>query len=143
MRKPRLTADTVILGLVLVVIVWVAIRHFLRLRELGDVDSAIGTMGTLVNDENKYAQAHPSVGYTCRLTEVTGNPIMASANRSGYIFAIDNCMTKAGSGPNTSYTLTARPLHSQTPAFCADESGIVKADYDGSIAHCLQNGQPL
>ncbi len=66
-RRPWVTVRTVIFGLGAIVVGWFVVRYFVRLRALGYVDSAIGTMRTLASDENKFAETHPSMGYTCGL----------------------------------------------------------------------------
>jgi hypothetical protein len=142
-RRAWFTVRTVILGLGAIAIVWFIVQYFVRLRALGYVDSAIGTMRALAADENKFAGAHPGWGYTCELADITADPTIARGRKNEYVFEISGCRGKAESGPNTSYQMTARPLRPGMPAFCSDQSGIVKADYDGSSANCVKAGQPL
>lgn len=140
--KTGVTVRSVIFGVGMIVASWFAVRHLVRLRALGYEDSAIGTLRTLVADENKFSEAHPSLGFTCQLADIAGDPAIASG-RNGYIFEIGGCRANTATGPKTSYVLTARPLHSDMPAFCSDESGILKADYDGSVIDCVRNGESL
>lgn len=142
-RRPWVTVRTVIFGLGAIVVGWFVVRYFVRLRALGYVDSAIGTMRTLASDENKFAETHPSMGYTCGLADLTTDPAIARGRKNEYVFEISGCRATAGSRPNTSYQMTARPLRPEMPAFCSDQSGILKADYDGSAVNCLKSGQPL
>jgi hypothetical protein len=142
-RKMLVTVRSVIFGLGLIVIAWFVVRYFVRLRALGHVDSAIVTMRTLVADENKFAETHPNLGYTCKLADITTAPPIASGQNNWYIFEISDCRAEAGGGPNRSYHVTARPLRPEMPAFCSDQSGILKADYDGSAINCVKSGQPL
>jgi hypothetical protein len=143
MGRPWATVRTVIFGLGAIVVGWFVVSYFVRLRALGYVDSAIGTMRTLVADENKFAEAHPSWGYTCELADITTDQTIASGRKNEYVFEISGCRAKAGSGPNASYQMTARPLRPEMPAFCSDQSGVLKADYDGSAVNCVKSGQPL
>jgi hypothetical protein len=127
---------------VLLFIGWISIRYFMGLRGLGYEDSAIVKMRTIVNKESEFGKVHPDIGYTCKLFDVAPDLIIPNGQRNGYAFELINCQDR-GNGPNKGYTLTARPLHSDMPAFCANESGILKADYEGSVATCLRNGAPL
>jgi hypothetical protein len=61
----RLKLLVVLGSLTLIVAGWIFLS---RLMRLGYVDSAIGSMRTLVAAETKYAQAHPEVGYTCSMS---------------------------------------------------------------------------
>lgn len=142
-KKRRISAGSVFLTVVLIVVGWVAVRYFLGWRDLGYVDSAIVTMRTLVEDENKFAETHPNLGYSCKLADITSEPAIASGRRNGYIFEISDCRPNPEGGPNTSYTLTARPLHLGMPVYCSNESRVLKADYDGSLVDCLKHGQPF
>lgn len=120
---------------------------FQGLLSLGYVDSAIGSMRTLVDAESRFAKAHPSLGYTCTLSELPPDPLIASpaknGQRNGYSFEITGCREGSGQEPNPGYTLTARPLHKGMPAFCADQSGILRSDENGSVEKCLKSGTHL
>ena len=142
-RKTWVTVRSVIFGMGVVVIALFVVRYFVRLRALGYVDSAILTMRTLVADENKFAETHPNLGYTCKLADITTDPTIASGRNNWYIFEITDCRAEAGGGSNTRYNVTARPLRPEMPAFCSDQSGVLKADYDGSAINCVKSGQPL
>jgi len=52
-------------SLALIVACWIFLSRGMR---LGYVDSAIGSMRTLVDAEKKYAEAHPEFGYTCSIS---------------------------------------------------------------------------
>ena len=115
---------------------------------LAYVDSAIGRMRVLSAAEAQFAKEHPEHGYTCNLSElpqsveierlITGNGV-----HNGYAFEVFGCQAPNIGRPNAAYYSIARPLHPGQPAFCSDQSGILKADYDGSIANCRTNGLPL
>jgi len=100
-------------------------------------------MRNLVVEEGKFAETHPSLGYTCDLTDLAFARTIVNGRKNGYMFELTECRPEAGVRPNSSYHLTASPLGHDLPAYCADQSGIVKADYDGSARNCLKNGQGL
>ena len=132
----------IILGsFTLIVAGWIFLSRSMR---LGYVDSAIGSMRTLVAAETKYAQAHPGVGYTCSMSALPSDGLTAGLVRNGtrneYAFEIAGCEAKR---PNAKYQLTARPLLKEMPGYCSDQSGIVKYDESGSLQKCLESGVPI
>ena len=119
-----------------------------RSMRLGYVDSAIGSMRSLVTAETKYAQAHPEVGYTCSMSALPSDEFkiveqLRNGTRNGYAFQIGGCQVADAKRPNEKYQLTARPLLNGMPAFCSDQSGIVKYDESASVQKCLESGVPL
>jgi len=104
-------------------------------------------MRTLVAAETKYAQAHPEVGYTCSMSLLSSDELTIELLKSGrkneYAFEINGCQPADGIRPNGKYQLTARPLLKEMPAYCSDQSGIVKYDESGSIQKCTDSGVPL
>ena len=140
LARPLLTPLRFVLALALILAGWVIGKFFVNSANLGRVDSAIASMRELVSNENAFAHDHPKQGYSCRLEDVIANTAIKDGKRAGFAFEISNC-TASGSGPNTTYRVTARPLRSQLPAYCADQSGILKVDYGGSVATCLNNGE--
>jgi hypothetical protein len=142
-RKAWVTLRPVIFGIGVIVIGWFVGRYFVRLRAMGYVDSAIGAMRTLVAAEDRFSETHRNVGCTCKLADITTDPTIASGRKNEYVFEITDCRARAASGPNTSYHVIARPLRPEMPAFCSDQSGILKADYDGSTINCVKSGLPL
>src|SRR4029077_1357182 len=142
-RKPWFTVRSVVLGLGAIAIGWVVVRDLVGLHTLGDVGSAIVTMRALVVGENKFAETHPSLGYTCTLRDISTDPTVASGAKNEYTFEIRDCRAKAVGGPNTSYRLIARPWRSEMPAFCSEETGILKAHCIGSAIHIKKCAQPL
>src|SRR5580658_5131098 len=99
-----------------------AFRIMWGLMKLGYVDSAIGRMRVLHTAESQFAKVHPELGYA---------------------FEIFGCQVPTHDRPNSMYYITARPLHLGQPAFCSDQSGVLRADYNGSIENCRTNGVPL
>lgn len=126
----------------------VAGRIFLsQLMRLGDVDSAVVSTRALGAAETKYAKAHPETGYTCSLTvlpsdELTAD-LMRKSTRNKYTFEIGGCHFGDGHNPNAQYRVTARPLLMGMPAFCSDQSGVLKYDDSGSTEKCLTSGVPF
>ena len=115
---------------------------------LGYADSAIVRMRGLHAAEVQFAQAHPTVGYTCALSQLPPNGevqrlLTGNGIDNGYAFEIAGCQAPDARRPNSAYYTSARPLHPGQPAFCSDESGILKAEYSGSVEKCRANGLPL
>ena len=116
-----------------------------RAKQLGYVDSAIGSVRTLVAAEKKYAETHPDVGYTCSISSLPSDEFkmveqLRNGTRDGYAFEIGGCQVAASARSNAKYQLTARPLFKGMPAFCSDQSGVVKYDENGSGPKCLESG---
>ena len=113
---------------------------------LGFVDSAIGQVRAISEAETQFAKAHPELGYTCALfqlprTEEITRLLAKNRIDNGYEFEIVGCR-EASKKPNSTYYVTARPLHSGLPAFCSDPSGILMFDEGGSIEKCLTKRNP-
>jgi hypothetical protein len=143
-KKIALLAVAVILA----VVGYVGFKMMWGLMMLGYVDSAIGRMRALNTAEAQFAKEHSALGYTCKLSELPWSAeirrLLAKGNiDNGYVFQISGCHAPETNMPNSGYNITARPLHSSQPAFCSDQSGIVKADYGGSVEGCRSNGVPL
>jgi hypothetical protein len=115
---------------------------------LGYVDSAISRLHVISAAETRFAKEHPELGYTCMLsqlprTEETTRLLAKGRIDNGYAFEIIGCQAAAPEKPNSTYSVTARPLHSEQPAFCSDQSGILKSDENGSVEECSAKGTPL
>jgi len=138
----------VTVALVLSVAGYFGFRWMRGLMMLGYVDSAIVRMRLLYTAETQFAKAHPALGYTCTLSQLPPSDEiqrLVARNRieNGYAFEVAGCEPPDAERPNPTYSITARPLHSGQPAFCSDQSGIIKADYGGSVEACRANGVPL
>jgi hypothetical protein len=138
----------IVIAVVLIVVGYFGFRWMRGLMMLGIVDSAIGRMRALNDAEVKFAQTHPGVGYTCALSQLPQSEeiqrlLTGNGTDNGYAFEIAGCQAPDAVRPNGAYYTTARPLHSRQPAFCSDQSGILKADYSGSVEKCRANGVPL
>ena len=128
-------------SLILLVAGWIFLSRSTR---FGYVDSAIGSMRALVAAETKYAQAHPQIGYVCSLSALPSDELTTELVRNGtrnkYAFEIGGCLPGDAKRPNTKYQITARPVLARMPAFCSDESGVVKYEESGSVQKCLESG---
>ena len=110
------------------------------------VDSAIGTLRTLVTAEQIFPKKHPARGYSCALSDLDSDAMLRaiakSSNRNGYAFDLF-CPAKDRDGIQKAYKVTARPLHTDMPAYCSDQTGVLRYDEKGSTSDCLQNGIPF
>lgn len=115
---------------------------------LGFVDSAISRVRAISEAETQFAKEHPELGYTCTLSDLPRRgeiTRLLAKNRidNGYEFDVVGCHARDSQKPNSMYHVTARPLHSERPAFCSDPSGIVRSDAVGSVEKSLAMGVPL
>jgi hypothetical protein len=142
-RKRGLKALVALGSLALICSVW---DIGTGLRNLGYVDSVIGTMRELIGSEQRFAEAHPDVGYTCELSDLSKDGLLTSSFENGvknrYKFEITRCSDKNGKLPNTRFRLTARPLMRGWEAWCSDQSGVLKIEANGSVEECLEKGTP-
>jgi hypothetical protein len=137
-----------VVAVVLAVAGYFGFRMMRGLMMLGYVDSAIGRMRVLYVAETQFAKEHPARGHTCELSELPSTAeirrlVAKNSIDNGYAFEIVGCHAPDAQTPNLAYKITARPLHKRQPAFCSSQSGILKADYDGSVERCQSNGIPL
>src|ERR1700733_10954350 len=137
-RKFALPAVAVILA----VVGYFGFRMTWGFMMLGYVDSAIVRIRLLNAAETQFAKEHSALGYTCQLSELASSGevrgmLAKRSTENGYAFEIVGCKKPDAQVPNPVYYITARPLHSRQPAFCSDQSGVVKADYRGSVEGCL------
>jgi hypothetical protein len=99
----------------------------------------------VVNSEDKFAKTHPDMGYACTLSALPNDDLTAELVKNGrrneYAFEL-TCPRKM-QRQSTKYQLTARPVLAGMPAFCSDQSGVVKYEESGSIEKCLTSGVPL
>jgi len=131
-----------LLCLALIFVPWITIRIYQQGRRIGAINSAVVTMRSLSSAETKFAEAHPEVGYTCVLSQLPPDEFVKNLNnrgeRSDYAFSINGCETNGLK--HGTYQITARPLISRLPAYCSDQSGILRMDESGSVSKCLQAG---
>jgi hypothetical protein len=144
-KRARLTLVIVCLGLG--VLAWIAFRTVRGLMKLGYVDSAIVRVRAVATAETEFAKAHPDLGYTCTLSQLPHDDLIArlanEPKENGYTFGIAGCQAADPKKPNSMYYVTARPLHPWLPAFCSGPSGVIRYDDTGSVKKCVANGVPL
>ena len=146
--KSKAALSFVVVAVVVSVLSYFTFRHLRGLMMLGYVDSAIGRLKVISAAEAEFSKAHPALGYTCTLSQLPHSDVITrllAKDRidNGYAFEIAGCQALGSEKPNSTYFLTARPLHSDQPAFCSDQSGVVKSDATGSVEKCLATGIPL
>jgi hypothetical protein len=114
------------------------------------VNSAVSAMRTLNTAEIAYSQAHHEAGYTCSLRDLSGawgiNADLARGKRNGYVFELRNCGAAKVDGPIVNYRLVAYPsvaAKKGSPAFCSDQSDVIRVARNGSAEDCLQSGIEL
>ena len=122
-------------------------RYYFRPTiRLGYVDSAIANIRTIVKTEKEFAEHHQKYEYACTFSELSSSDTVErlAKNRriGGYIFEL-HCTEQIMGGSHTSFRITARPIDADMPAYCADESGIVRYDEGGSTERCLRTGTSL
>jgi hypothetical protein len=111
--------------------------------------SVVSAVRTLNTAEIAYAQAHHDTGYTCSLSDLSdvwGIGDLARGRKNGYIFEIHDCTPAKGSGPIVKYRLVAYPTAPRkmgTPAYCSDESDVIRMAGSGSADECLRAGVTL
>ena len=147
-KKTRAQRIALVVVAVVIVLGYFAFRMIWGLMMLGYVDSAIYRMRVLSASEAQFAKMHPELGYTCSFSQLasgdeTVRRVAKNPIGNGYAFEIVGCQAQGVAKPNATYCLTAKPLHSGQPAYCSDQSGILKADYNGSVERCRTSGVPL
>jgi hypothetical protein len=139
----KLAIRVAIPSLAAILLCWLAFRRLKGLYELGEIDSAIGSMRVIANNEDEFAKSHPALGYTCNLKDVAKSTSIVDGKRNGYIFEILDCRGSGKGGPNIMYHATARPLDPAMPAYCIDQSGILRTNDHGAVVNCPQSGHTL
>lgn len=109
--------------------------------------TAVAVLRTLNTAEIAYAQAHPAIGYTCSLTDLSSawgiNGDLAKGQKDGYVFSLQSCDADKANGRIVKYQVVAYPgpaSKAKLPAFCSNQSDDIKMDWDGSPEGCLING---
>jgi len=135
---------------IILIIAAIAIPNLLRARMVANESAAVASVRQLITAEVSYASDHPQVGFTCSLSDLRGGKFisgpLATGQRSGYVFELQNCSPEVAGVPRTKFQLVARPVtRNQTGvrSFCADESSVIKVDSGGSAQNCVENGEVL
>jgi hypothetical protein len=133
--------------LVLIPLAWIGFTRIHNLMMLGYIDSAIARIRSVNSAEKAYAEAHPGIGYACILSQLPHDGqvqrLLKGGTDNGYASALVGCEPPTAKKTNRFFRVTAHPLHSELPAFCSDQSGIVSSDEGGSVEKCLVSGIPL
>ncbi len=119
-------------------------------QQMGTETSAVAAVRTLNTAEIAYAQAHPDLGYTCSLSELAGSwgvsGELAGGQKNGYVFKVQGCSPAKTNGPIAKYQVVAYPAAQHigaNPAFCSNESDVIKIARNGSPQDCLNIGVDL
>ena len=106
---------------------------------------------SIVNAENSYHESHGT--YACKLSDMSSQAKsggtqtfvpgglsgeIATGKQGGYVFVISGC-------DGTQYKVVGEPdmPDSGERAFCADESGALRASSDGKATTCLRSGDAV
>jgi len=137
-------------GPTLLIIAAIVIPNLLRARIAANESSAVATVRTLNVAEITYSQSHPNAGFTCSLSDLAGEKLiagdLASGRKYGYVFELKDCAAGTEGTGNAKYRVVAYPATvNQTGmrAFCSDESEVIKVDSSGSARGCMENGGAL
>jgi hypothetical protein len=113
-------------------------------------NSVVTSVRTLNTAEIAYAQAHRSSGYTCSLSELKGawgiSSDLAKGRKNGYVFELKECTATKAGGPIVNYKLVAYPappIRVSVPAYCSDQSDLIRVARNGSPQDCLSAGIDL
>jgi hypothetical protein len=144
-------------GLVIVALLSIPVLDGRHSRLYANEASTVSKLGEVITIEKKFAAAHENKGFTCelpllRLSQSEQKPagydplwFLATGRSSGYQFVLGNCRADQ-KGVVVHYQITAVPIeHGRTGfrAFCADDSGLLWYDADGSATTCLASQRPL
>ena len=118
-------------------------------------NSVVTSLRTLNTAEIAYSQAHPKLGYTCSLSDLRAawgiSEDLAAGNKNGYRFKLQGCTTEKTGGPFVRYQLVASPVlgyparsgKRAAPAYCSDQSDVIRIAPTGTTEDCLKNGSDL
>jgi len=128
-------------------LVLAAVGWYLRgSMRLGYIDSAIGSVRALVNEEERFSETHPNRGYACSISELDANRLPQRLGKTGYRngYTFELTCPNAGTGSTgRNFQVIARPVGSGMPTFCSDQSGIVKYVQEAPASACLTTGSHL
>ncbi|HEU4415357.1 MAG TPA: hypothetical protein VFT65_11290 [Candidatus Angelobacter sp.] len=101
--------------------------------------------------EHIYAQAHPGIGFTCRMSDLVNvgkgldeegvyrfmDAEFAQGVYNGYRFTLAGCERK----PANDFHIVAEPLMGKGSAYCSDHANNLRTSDDGRGATCLTSGK--
>ena len=149
--------ELLIVMAIIAILMLIAIPTMGNMTRYANETSAQQSVRAINMAQMQYSNTFPSNGYACTLTALGGDSHsgpptptnaemlqqdLASGVKSGYQFAISNCVKNSQSGNDrvTGYTVMAQPLtvgKSGNRTFCTDESGQIKFDPTGGT-NCTQ-----
>ncbi len=118
-------------------------------RMATDESSVVSSVRTLNSAEIAYARAHPQEGFTCSLADLSTvwgiDPEIVRGKKNGFVFELESCATAKKGGPIAKYRVVAYMTVRKpgVPAYCSDESDVIRAASSGSILDCLKSGVDL
>jgi type IV pilus assembly protein PilA len=150
--------ELLIVMAIITVLMLIAIPSYLNYVRLANETSAIKSVQTISQAQTQFSMQYPVSGYACTLVALGGDPHsgppsntnaeilppdLASGIKSGYQFAISNCIKNSQNGTDrvTGFTIMAQPLtvgRTGNRTFCSDESGTIKFDPAGGT-NCTQS----
>jgi Domain of unknown function (DUF4190) len=145
----------IVLGYVgiLLVVAFVGLGVYEVRKAEGDINeppgdkSIVASMRTLNMAEIAYGQAHRELGYTCSLSQLSGawqiSSELVGGRKHGYQFELKNCTSTKPGGPVAKYQLlvySADPVTTEAPAYCTDESDIIRMTKNGPAQDCFAVG---
>lgn len=114
--------------------------------------TVIGSLRTINTAQMVYKMSYDR--YTCSLAQLGGSAkggdpnaqhaqlideSLESGKKSGYVFAVSRC-----NAAGTKYRASATPEKAGGgPAYCTDESGVIRKSDDGKSLTCFTSGKPL
>ena len=150
--------ELLIVMAIITVLMLIAIPSYLNYVRLANETSAVKSIQTISQAQTQFSMQYPVSGYACTLTALGGDPQsgppsaesaeilppdLASGVKSGYQFAISNCIKNSQNGTDrvTGFTIIAQPItvrKTGNRTFCSDESGQIKFDPAGGT-NCTQS----
>lgn len=142
---------------VALILMTLAIPQVLRLTKQAHQTSAIQSLRTIAQAELQYNSNYPANGFACTLAALGGQPgsgapsaqsaqmippDLATGQKSGYTFAINNCTRVNVNNQDmyTSYQITAVPNSvgkTGDLGYCTDENNLIRYDPAGGT-NCTQ-----
>lgn len=117
---------------------------------VGNEGSAVAALRALNTAEIAYSQSHHDQGYTCDLSDLSGawgiSRQLATGRKNGYVFQLQSCMATKPDGPIVRYRVVAYPEGAGKnggPAYCSDQSDVIRIARNGSGNDCLSAGVDL
>jgi type IV pilus assembly protein PilA len=149
--------ELLIVMAIITVLMLIAIPSYLNYVRLANQTSAVKSIQTISQAQTQFSMEYPVSGYACTLAALGGDPHsgppsatsaeilppdLTTGIKSGYQFAISNCLKNSQSGVDrvTGFTIIAQPLQvgrTGNRTYCSDESGQIKFDPAGGT-NCTQ-----